>query len=186
MQIILSATLASASYIPLEYTGRYIRQPEQYPPIVINAAHIGVPYVKQVENNVEETNQQVQYPPIISKNFYSFSGPEDHEEKTVIHHINIGKPQKYYKVIFINSPASSTNRALIKAHVAPTEEKTVVYLLSKNQNDLKVESEIDEPAPTQPSKPEVVFVKYKTPEEIRHLQESVQSECFLLLFGICL
>lgn len=141
------------------------------------AVNVGSDYVRTSSGNsfVEEHHGEFGAP-LITKSFYTFTGPEDHDEKSAVHHITIGKPQKHFRVIFIKNPSSSVNKALIKAHLAPTEEKTVVYVLSKNENELDIQTEIDNPAPVQPSKPEVVFVKYRHPEEIAHLQQTVQCK----------
>lgn len=45
-----------------------------------------------------------------------------------------------------------------------TEEKTLVYVLVKKPDD-QPDIVIPTPAPTQPSKPEVYFIRYKTQKE---------------------
>lgn len=56
------------------------------------------------------------------------------------------------------------------------EEKTVIYVLSQNPNEPPEEIEVPKVAPTKPSKPEVYFVKYNTPEEAELAQKHIQGK----------
>ncbi|EDW30583.1 GL26862 [Drosophila persimilis] len=87
--------------------------------------------------------------------------------------LNIGG--KNYRVVFIKAPSSSNANVKLSAEYAPKEEKTVIYVLSKKDNQLEV-NDIATPAPTVPSKPEVFFIKYKTEAEASHAQQQIQAE----------
>lgn len=113
--------------------------------------------------------------PLVTKHFYLHSAPVDHDEQQVVRYINIGRPQKNYRVVFIDSPSSNANKAKIIANVAPTEEKTAIYVLSKKTNALDINAEVVTPAPVN-NKPEVFFIKYKTPEEAVHAQHTIQAQ----------
>lgn len=115
-------------------------------------------------------------PPIISKHFYLHTAPEDHDEQQIVRYVNVGKPQKNYRVVFINAPASTTSKAKIIANVAPVEEKTAIYVLSKKSNALDVSAEVVTQRPVT-NKPEVYFIKYKTPAEAAHAQQTIQGKC---------
>lgn len=111
--------------------------------------------------------------PVVSKHFYGYSAPEEAREE-YHRHLVLGTPQKNYRVVFIKAPSSQT-ATRISASFAPTEEKTVIYVLSKKPEDLQI-NDIQAPAPTEPSKPEVFFIKYKTPEEAAHAQQQIQGK----------
>ncbi|XP_061388246.1 uncharacterized protein LOC133323321 [Musca vetustissima] len=113
--------------------------------------------------------------PIVTKHFYLHTAPVDNDEQQVVRYINIGRPQKNYRVVFIDSPSNTNNKAKIIANVAPTEEKTAIYVLSKKNNALDVSAEVVTPAPVN-NKPEVFFIKYKTPEEAIHAQHTIQAQ----------
>lgn len=117
---------------------------------------------------------QVAEAPIVNTHFYLHSAPEDHSEITKTKRIKIGRPQKNYRVVFIKAPSSSASNAQIAVDVAPQEEKTVIYVLSQKQHEINVNSVVDA-APSTPSKPEVFFIKYKTPEEALHAQQKIQG-----------
>ncbi|XP_030567242.1 uncharacterized protein LOC115767191 [Drosophila novamexicana] len=113
-------------------------------------------------------------PPIISKHFYLHTAPEDHDDQQIVRYVNVGRPQKNYRVVFINAPASTTSKAKIIANVAPVEDKTAIYVLSKKSNALDVTAEVVTQRPAN-HKPEVYFIKYKTPEEAAHAQQTIQA-----------
>lgn len=113
--------------------------------------------------------------PIVSKHFWVHSAPEDHDEQQIVRYINIGQPRKNYNVVFINTPSSNVNKAKIIAKVAPVEDKTAIYVLAKKSNALDLSAEVATPTPVV-NKPEVFFIKYKTPEEAVHAQHTIQGE----------
>ncbi|XP_034109806.1 uncharacterized protein LOC117571671 [Drosophila albomicans] len=113
-------------------------------------------------------------PAQVTKHFYLHTAPEDHDEQQIVRYVNVGRPQKNYRVVFINAPASTTSKAKIIANIAPVEEKTAVYVLSKKSNALDVSAEVVTQRPVN-NKPEVYFIKYKTPEEAAHAQQTIQA-----------
>ncbi|XP_017038199.1 uncharacterized protein TwdlY [Drosophila kikkawai] len=113
--------------------------------------------------------------PIINKKFYLVSAPEDHSNDGKVKHLVLGRPQKNYRVVFIKAPAGDNANVKYSAEFAPQEEKTVIYVLSKKDNDLDA-SDVATPAPTQPSKPEVFFIKYKTDDEAKQAQQEIQGQ----------
>lgn len=113
--------------------------------------------------------------PLITKHFYLHAAPKDNEQLVMKKHFVIGRPQKSYRIVFIKTPASDGANVQLSAEYAPQEEKTVIYVLSQKEQALDV-NDIATPAPTQPSKPEVFFIKYKTPEEAAAAQKEIQGE----------
>ncbi|KAF7995616.1 hypothetical protein HCN44_006723 [Aphidius gifuensis] len=74
-------------------------------------------------------------------------------------------PQKHYKIVFIKAPTPPTPTAPVLPPLPPQdEEKTLIYVLVKKPEEAP-EISIPTVAPTQPSKPEVYFIKYKTQKE---------------------
>ncbi|KAI8127873.1 Protein gone early [Lucilia cuprina] len=113
--------------------------------------------------------------PIVRKQFYVVSAPEDDDNQPKNKHLVLGRPQKNYRVVFIKAPNSGAGNVKYSAEFAPQEEKTVIYVLSKKDNELDA-SDIATPAPTTASKPEVFFIKYKTDEEAQQAQKEIQGE----------
>lgn len=119
--------------------------------------------------------------PIVRKQFYVVSAPEDNDGQVKHKHLVLGRPQRNYRVVFIKAPTSGAGNVKYSAEYAPQEEKTVIYVLSKKDNELDA-SDIATPAPTEASKPEVFFIKYKTPEEAAAAQKEIQSIVSLFSF----
>lgn len=124
--------------------------------------------------------QPSQLPPIITKSFYFEAAPEEPEEQQEPRFVSIGRAQKNYKVIFIKAPSYGLNSQIIPV-LPQNEDKTIIYVLSKkpefNQN-----IELPPVPTTEPSKPEIFFVKYKSEQEaldaqhkIKHVYETEQS-----------
>lgn len=115
--------------------------------------------------------------PIVRKQFYLISAPEDNENQGKTKHLVLGRPQKNYRVVFIKAPNSGAGNVKYSAEFAPQEEKTVIYVLNKKENELDA-GDIATPAPTTPSKPEVFFIKYKTDDEAQQAQKEIQGRTF--------
>ncbi|XP_075157463.1 uncharacterized protein LOC142230714 [Haematobia irritans] len=113
--------------------------------------------------------------PLVRKQFYLISAPDDSENQPKHKKLILGRPQKNYRVVFIKAPGSDNANIKYSAEYAPQEEKTIIYVLSKKDSELDA-SDIATPAPTEPSKPEVFFIKYKTNEEAEAAQREIQNE----------
>lgn len=108
----------------------------------------------------EEEEEQTDQKPIIHKHIYvHVAPPELEEEPETQKKLKAGRPEKHYKIIFIKAPTQSP--ASLSIPVPPAkEEKTIVYVLVKKPEEAQ-EVTIPTPEPTEPSKPEVYFIRYK-------------------------
>ncbi|XP_050331285.1 uncharacterized protein LOC126760010 [Bactrocera neohumeralis] len=190
-------TLTNANSLSLSSSGNGIRSKDNNAESFFNPAPSGNSFLLPQHQTLRQQQQQQQQQqkteqqsfggdkylppsqptaePIITKQFFLVSAPEDSEEQTRSKHFVIGRPQKNYRVVFIKAPSSDNANLKLTAEYAPQEEKTVIYVLSKKDNDLNI-GEIGTPAPTQPTKPEVFFIKYKTPEEAAAAQKEIQEQ----------
>lgn len=96
----------------------------------------------------------------ITKNVYVHIPPEEPAKIVPSQVINVPVPKKHYKIIFIKAPTPPTPAKQIIPEQPQDEHKTLVYVLVKNPEPQPL---IDVPIaePTEPSKPEVFFIKYK-------------------------
>ncbi|ALC42141.1 TwdlBeta [Drosophila busckii] len=97
---------------------------------------------------------------IVTKNVYVHVPPEEPEFYPAAAPIQTAVPKKHYKIIFIKAPNPPTPVRQVLPPAVQDEHKTLVYVLVKKpeeQQPLLLPS----PAPTEPSKPEVYFIKYK-------------------------
>ncbi|EJY57581.1 AAEL017015-PA [Aedes aegypti] len=101
---------------------------------------------------------------IIQKHIYVHVPPPEPEEVRVQRPLQVAPAQKHYKIIFIKAPSAPAYQAPQIPLQPQNEEKTLVYVLVKKPDEQQ-DIVIPTPAPTQPSKPEVYFIKYKTQKE---------------------
>ncbi|SPP79169.1 proline-rich extensin-like protein EPR1 [Drosophila guanche] len=105
-----------------------------------------------------------QQPPVVHKHVYVHVPPPEPEYQAPRKPLYVPPPQKHYKIVFIKAPSAPAPTAPIIPQYPQNEEKTLVYVLVKKPEE-QPEIIIPTPAPTQPSKPEVYFIRYKTQKE---------------------
>lgn len=111
--------------------------------------------------------------PIVTKHFYVHAAPEDPEEEVGPRFVQVGPKKINYKIIFIKTPTYGLKSQIIPI-LPPSLDKTIVYVLSKKPTfDQNVQ--IPEQPVTEPSKPDVFFIKYKTQQEADQAQQSIQG-----------
>lgn len=96
----------------------------------------------------------------IQRHIYVYTAPQE-EETFHRQQISTGQAQKHYKIIFIKTPAPASYNAPSIQALAQNQEKTLIYVLSKRPEDIG-DISVPTATPTQPSKPEVYFIRYKT------------------------
>lgn len=74
------------------------------------------------------------------------------------------QPRKHYKIVFIKAPTAPTPTAAQVQLPQQDEEKTIIYVLSKKQEE-QPDIQVQSAAPTTPTKPEVYFIKYNTKKD---------------------
>lgn len=97
---------------------------------------------------------------IVTKNVYVHIPPPeplDYQPRQVL---EVPIPKKHYKIIFIKAPTAPTPTVPVIPEPVPDEHKTLVYVLVKKPEP-QPQIEIPKVRPTEPSKPEVFFIKYK-------------------------
>ncbi|CAH0720820.1 unnamed protein product, partial [Brenthis ino] len=105
-----------------------------------------------------------QQQPIVHKHVYVHVPPPDNEQPAPRKPVHVPPPQKHYKIVFIKAPTPPTPTAPVIPVQPQNEEKTLVYVLVKKPEE-QPEIVIPTAAPTQPSKPEVYFIRYKTQKQ---------------------
>lgn len=102
---------------------------------------------------------------LIQKHVYLHVPPPELEEAPAPSRtISAGRKEKHYKIIFVKAPVPAQPAAPIIPASPGKEEKTIVYVLVKKPED-GPDITIPTPAPTEPVKPEVYFIRYKAKKE---------------------
>ncbi|XP_018325692.1 uncharacterized protein LOC108737372 [Agrilus planipennis] len=102
------------------------------------------------------------------KSFYFYSAPEEPETRTRIT-IPIPPPQKRTNYIFVKAPVSRPQPVPVIVPQGGVDQKTVVYVLVRKNNQQVKPVVLDGPAPSPPQKPEVVFVNYDSAQQVHNL-----------------
>ncbi|RZC41317.1 DUF243 domain containing protein, partial [Asbolus verrucosus] len=98
---------------------------------------------------------------LIRKHIYLHVAPPEPEEFKQQSHISERQATKHYKIIFIKVPSSPVQTVPSVSLQSQTEEKTLVYVLVKKPDEPSAIS-LPTVTSTQPTKPEVYFIRYKT------------------------
>lgn len=103
---------------------------------------------------------------VIQKHVYVHVPPPEAPEYKAPKHVPQPQPaQKHYKIVFIKAPTPPTPTApQLPPLPQQDEEKTLIYVLVKKPEEAP-DIVLPTQAPTQPSKPEVYFIRYKTQKE---------------------
>ncbi|SPP80408.1 probable basic-leucine zipper transcription factor Q [Drosophila guanche] len=114
--------------------------------------------------------------PIVTKNFFIHSAPEESDDE-VQDELNqlAQQPRNHYNVLFVKTPAQTNRAAALNLAKTLKQEKTVVYVLAKKTTAADLQDAIAE-SPQHINKPEVFFIKYRTPEEAVNAQRQIQSQ----------
>lgn len=105
-----------------------------------------------------------QQQPLIQKHVYVHVPPPDFEEVTAKPRpLKVPPREKHYKIIFVKVPSPRARPPVVIPTQPAKEEKTLVYVLVKKP-EAPAEIVLPTPVPTQPSKPEVYFIRYKSKE----------------------
>lgn len=100
----------------------------------------------------------------VTKNVYVHVPPEEPAKIVPSQVLSLPVPKKHYKIIFIKAPTPPTPVKQILPEQPQDEHKTLVYVLVKNPEPQPL-IDVPIPEPTEPTKPEVFFIKYKENEE---------------------
>lgn len=141
--------------LPIQQLPRPIGPPLP-PPIAFNA-------VRNSYGTPAQTYGPPSLPPVVTKNVYVHLPPEDEEDISPPQVVPPVAPKKHYKLIFIKAPEPPRFSAPVIPPTVQDEHKTLVYVLVKKPEE-QPQIQIPPVAPTEPSKPEVYFIKYKASE----------------------
>ncbi|KOC63490.1 hypothetical protein WH47_03712 [Habropoda laboriosa] len=135
-----------------------------FPPSSTGGGNYGPP-------SVPDTYGPPQQPPVVHKHVYvHVPPPETPEYKPPKYIPPAAPPQKHYKIVFIKAPTPPTPTAPALPPLSPQdEEKTLIYVLVKKPEEAP-DVVLPTQTPTQPSKPEVYFIRYKTQKEAQNAE----------------
>lgn len=112
-----------------------------------------------------------------NKEFYTFTAPEEEFRETQNVQEAVNHLRNNLRVVFIKNPENNAfeNAALSLVNSA-VNQKTAIYVLNKQPDISGLASKLTTVHTTNNAKPEVYFVKYRTPEDALNAQQTIQSQ----------
>lgn len=134
------------------------------------------PYVQRARRTRPRSRVRIPKRPIVTKNFFIHSAPEESEDEIQDELAQFAQqPRKHYNVLFVKAPTQTNKAAALNLAKSLKEEKTVVYVLAKKTTAADLQDAIQD-APQHINKPDVFFIKYRTPEEAANAQRQIQTQ----------
>ncbi|XP_030369430.1 uncharacterized protein LOC115620365 [Scaptodrosophila lebanonensis] len=111
------------------------------------------------------------------KEYYTFTGEDDDDYDPAASDQVNSSLKKNLRVIFIKSPENRglENAALGLARQA-AEQKTAIYVLNKQADIGDLANKVNAIRNNNNNRPEVHFVKYRTPQDAANAQHAIQSQ----------
>ncbi|XP_037828730.1 uncharacterized protein LOC119616455 [Lucilia sericata] len=111
------------------------------------------------------------------KEFYSYAAPEDAFDDNDAANKIAGALKKNLRVVFIKSPENKGfEDAALKLAKEGAQERTAIYVLSKQSDIGDLANKLQNLKSQSQNKPEVHFVKYRTPEDAANAQKAIQEQ----------
>ncbi|XP_037828754.1 uncharacterized protein LOC119616466 [Lucilia sericata] len=129
--------------------------------------------------NAEASHASPSYAPQaeLEKEFYTFSANDDDFNDPAASNQLSNAVKQGLRVIFIKGPENRglENAALSLAKQA-SGQKTAIYVLNKQADIGNLANKLNSANKNNNNKPEVHFVKYRTPEDAANAQKAIQSQ----------
>ncbi|XP_065355257.1 keratin, type I cytoskeletal 9-like [Calliphora vicina] len=116
-------------------------------------------------------------PAELEKEFYTFSAPEGEFDDANAAQKIAGSVKQGLRVVFIKGPENKglEDAALALAKQA-ADQKTAIYVLNKQADIGDLANRLNALNKNSNNKPEVHFVKYRTPEDAANAQKAIQGQ----------
>ncbi|XP_037723823.1 uncharacterized protein LOC119556073 [Drosophila subpulchrella] len=113
----------------------------------------------------------------LNKEYYTFEADESQFEDPLAAQKIAGSVNKGLRVVFIKGPENRglENAALALAKQA-AEQRTAIYVLNKQTDIGDLANKFNAARQNANQRPEVHFVKYRTPEDAANAQKAIQSQ----------
>ncbi|XP_067622533.1 uncharacterized protein [Eurosta solidaginis] len=111
------------------------------------------------------------------KEFFTYTAPEEDFNEVKGSNEAVNSLKKNIRVIFIKGPENrGLENAVINLAKHATEDKTAIYVLQKQSHIGDLANKLNDVQNLNTQKPEVHFIKYRTPQDAVHAQQTIQSQ----------
>ncbi|EDV53524.1 uncharacterized protein LOC6555404 [Drosophila erecta] len=130
-------------------------------------ASIQAPVAPQIAPLVEE----------FQKEFYSYAAPEEQYDEGASNQQIANSLKKNLRVVFIRTPENQGfERAALQLAKQSAQQETAIYVLTKQSDVSNLAKQLNALKSSSTNKPEVHFVKYRTPEDAANAQLAIQNQ----------
>ncbi|XP_017471112.1 PREDICTED: uncharacterized protein LOC108362585 [Rhagoletis zephyria] len=111
------------------------------------------------------------------KEFFTYTADENDFSEPAGNDQVVESLKKNLRVIFIKGPeGNGLEKAAVNLARSISEERTAIYVLQKQADLGGLANQLQAQNDIQRSKPEVHFIKYRTPEDAANAQRAIQSQ----------
>lgn len=111
------------------------------------------------------------------KEFYTYAAPEDQFDEGVSNQQIADSLKKNLRIVFIRTPENQGfERAALQLAKQSAQQETAIYVLSKQADVANLAKQLNGLKSSSSNKPEVHFVKYRTPQDAANAQLAIQNQ----------
>ncbi|XP_030369427.1 uncharacterized protein LOC115620363 [Scaptodrosophila lebanonensis] len=115
--------------------------------------------------------------PELQKEFFTYTADESAFDEPDAAQQSVSDLKKSLRVIFIKGPASSgLEQGALQLAKQASQQETAIYVLSKQADIGDLANKLNSINDNKSNKPEVHFVKYRTPEDAANAQRAIQGQ----------
>ncbi|XP_017052341.1 uncharacterized protein LOC108095683 [Drosophila ficusphila] len=111
------------------------------------------------------------------KEFYSYAAPEEQFDDGANNQQIASSLKKNLRVVFIRAPENrGFEQAALQLAKQSAQQETAIYVLTKQSDVSNLAKQLNALKTSSVNKPEVHFVKYRTPEDAANAQLAIQNQ----------
>ncbi|XP_016998330.2 uncharacterized protein TwdlD [Drosophila takahashii] len=111
------------------------------------------------------------------KEFYSYAAPEEQFDEGASNQQIANSLKKNLRVVFIRAPENQGfEQAALQLAKQSAQQETAIYVLTKQSDVSNLAKQLNALKSSSTNKPEVHFVKYRTPEDAQNAQLAIQNQ----------
>ncbi|KAH8295375.1 hypothetical protein KR018_010435, partial [Drosophila ironensis] len=111
------------------------------------------------------------------KEFFSYAAPEEQFDEGTSNQQIANSLKKSLRVLFIRTPENQGfERAALQLAKQSAQQETAIYVLTKQSDVSNLAKQLNALKSSSSNKPEVHFVKYRTPEDAANAQLAIQNQ----------
>ncbi|XP_017037688.1 uncharacterized protein TwdlD [Drosophila kikkawai] len=111
------------------------------------------------------------------KEFYSYAAPEEQFDEGASNQQIADSLKKSLRVVFIRTPENrGFEQAALQLAKQSAQQETAIYVLTKQGDVANLAKQLNALKTSSVNKPEVHFVKYRTPEDAANAQLAIQNQ----------